>query len=304
MSDRPDFERRTDISNQTVGSLAVEVAAQTINQLGVDVEAQSVGDLEIDLAAQSLGDLEVDLSSQSIQEVAVDLAAQSISNLGVDIESQSTGDIAVDLATQSLSNLGVDIQSQSAGDLSVDLSSQSINNLGVDIQAQTVSDIGIDIQDQTVAQLDTAVQSEPGLEVVKIDKDRTANLPDLSDDAVTFTPPPDTVFENLSVFAQALTTGGGGNHAIKVSVTGTNDLLAVQGAFPGTNTIELALNTFFAPGNAINLFPDNPQSRIANIQGLIVDENNPLEIRYQNRTGQANTATRDYSLFATRRDIA
>jgi|APHM01.1.fsa_nt_gi hypothetical protein len=115
--DRPDYETNNNISAQSVGDLAIDVATQSLNNLGVDVEAQSVGDLAVDLATQSLSQLDVDIQSQSVGDLAVDLAAQSVGSLGVDIEAQTISDLGIDIQNQTVNLLDTAVESRREEDI-------------------------------------------------------------------------------------------------------------------------------------------------------------------------------------------
>jgi hypothetical protein len=161
-----------------------------------------------------------------------------------------------------------------------------------------------DISNQSLSEVDTAVQTEPGVEVVQLTELRSSTLSSGVPEFQTFRPPPGTVFEKPSIRFIVDSPGGGGSHTIRFG-TGTGaSIAAFQGDYPAGDPIQVERNTPLNPGLANSLYPANPQARIANINGVRADNNNPLQFQYTNAPGSSQTNTREYRVFVKRRQIA
>jgi len=95
MASTPDWytPTSTDITAQTIVSLAIDIVAQTLTRLKIDIDAQTLPLLVMDIASQSIGAINVDLSGQSVGNIAIDIAAQAIGNIEIDIAAQALSEL-------------------------------------------------------------------------------------------------------------------------------------------------------------------------------------------------------------------
>lgn len=210
---------------------------------------------------------------------------------------------AVDIVANSIGTIPIEIASESIGQLAVDISSTSVGTLGIDIEAQTVSDLGIDIQNQTISQLDTAVQTEQAIDVVQLTETRTTTVPAGTDEVVTFTPPAGTIFEDPSFSVSIPGPGGTGVNRLEIGTGGLLEFSAVEFTYAPAAVVFLDMNEPIDLGPVQRSYPETAVARIQNLRGLKADEDNPLRFRYLNNTDQDNTSSRDYQLFAVRRQV-
>jgi len=140
-------------------------------------------------------------------------------------------------------------------------------------------------------------------EVRTIERTTSGTLINGENEVETFTPPSGTLWELQGVSFQAFLTGGSGDHTFRLTPDIGNLADVIEYSFPGSEDLFVQFNEAENAGAASNLYPGSPSARVENIRSVVVDEDTPLELAYENNTGQDQPLGRFYFLSVIQRRV-